>query len=516
MNRREYGSQHETTPLLSHNDSADVHGTWLLARRRSSAFLSFLSQPEDKDADEYLEWRRKRSLYLIIGLITLNQAGIGILNSFGVDLIQTLTCAEYYYAAPNRPMVPNLPAAGDPSDLCSVAYVDKRTSQVSTYTDALGSLTSIIASLVLAQGIFPRFSRRTIGMFTISITLAFSICLTLIPTHYSFEVTVPSTSTIHPTTALNLVVALYVVGGLFGAPQTAMPLLAQVMVLDVCRDDEKTSAFAQIYAANALGMGISSLLLRLILLFFRVEFSILHHQGPFSPFWMVVITIAITTLLVILFLPETKPKVAAKVRTRQSSFSSDGMPSGSVEGTAEGQRPTSAASLSKPRCVSHAVLQILKETLGLLSYLVPYRPSPEAKRDYNLTLILCAVIFSDTITLVWGNLVVFCSTHLHFGPKEVTTLLGLLASKGLFSLFCLPFIVKAVHRIVKTRLRQELLAASVDDFAIEMQIVKREESVVKTDTIIAIGSLGADCVGFVAMGIAASHLSPSGIYASKY
>lgn len=517
MTRQNGEAQDETTPLLRYHSSADAdgQGRWSLARRRSSAFLSFLSQPGDIDGDEYLEWQRRRSRYLIIGMMLLNAAGIGIMNSFGVEIVQTLACAEYYYSSPDGSTFPTLPTVGDPSDLCSVAWVDKRTSQISTYADTLNSLTSIISSLVLAKGIFPRFSRRAIGISAILFVLLLSICLALIPTHYSFDPAVPSASTMHPRTALHLFLAVFVVGGLVGGPQTAIPLLAQVMMLDICRDDEKTTAFAQIYASQTLGIGIASLLLRIILPSFGIEFSILRHQGPFSPFWMVVIAIAITTVLVILFLPETKPIAVAQSQSRRGSISSSDSLLGTTQSSAEGQNPT-PSSIDKPKSPSQPILQIVKETFNLFSYLVPYRASPEAKPDYKLPLILCAVIFSDTITLVWGTLVIFCSTHLHWGPKSVSTLLGVLSSKGIFSMFCLPYIVKAVHRIVKRRMREEVLAAPVEELSAESRLVKREQSVIKTDSIIAVGSLVADCTGFIAMGIAATHLSTAGIYASGY
>lgn len=515
MTRQNGEAQDETTPLLRYHSSGESQGRWSLARRRSSAFLSFLSQPEDEGGDEYLEWERRRSRYLIIGVLLLNAAGIGIMNSFGVEMVQTLACAEYYYSSPDGSTFPTLPTVGDPSDLCSVAWVDKRTSQISTYADTFNSLTSIICSLVLAKAILPRFSRRAIGISAISSVLLFGICLALIPTHYSFDPAVPSTSTMHPRTALHLFLAVFVVGGLFGGPQTAMPLLGQVMMLDVSRDDEKTTAFAQIYATQTLGIGIASLLLRVILPSFGIEFSILRHQGPFSPFWMVAIAIAITTVLVILVLPETKPVAVAQSRSRRGSVSSTDSLLGTTQSSAEGQTPITL-STTKPQSSSQAILQTVKETLGLFSYLVPYRTSPEAKSDYKLPLILCAVIFSDTITLAWGPLVIFCSTHLHWHPKSVSTLLGLLSSKGIFSMFCLPYIVKAVHRIVKRRMRQEVLDASVEELSAETRLVKREQSVIKTDSIIAVASLVADCTGFIAMGIAATHLSTAGIYASGY
>ncbi|GAC95513.1 multidrug transporter [Pseudozyma hubeiensis SY62] len=515
MTRQNHEAQDETTPLLRYHNSADSQGRWSLARRRSSAFLSFLSRPEGEDGDEYLEWQRKRSRYLIIGLLLLNNAGIGILNSFAIEMVQTLACAEYYYSSPDGSTFPTLPTVGDPSDLCSVAWVDKRISQVSTYADTFGSLTSIICSLVLAKAIFPRFSRRAIGISAISSLLLFGVCLALIPTHYSFDPTMPSVSTMHPRTALNLFLAVYVVGGLLGGPQTAMPLLGQVMMLDVCRVDEKTTAFAQISATQTLGIGIASLLLRIILPSFGIEFSVLRHQGPFSPFWMFVIATAITTVLVILLLPETKSMTVAQSQSRRDSASSSDGLLYTTESNAEGQTPSSSA-MNKPRSSPQNFLQTTKETLGLFSYLLPYRTSPGARMDYKLTLILCATIFSDTITLVWGNLLVFCSTHLRWGPKNVSTFMGLLSLKGVFAMFCLPYIVKAVHRIVKRRMREEVLAANVEELSAETQLVKRERSVIKTDSIIAIGSLVADCSCFIMMGIAATRLSSGGIYASTF
>lgn len=513
MTRRSSNPQDETTPLLNYHNAAEGEGRWSLARRRSSAFLSFLSEPEDKDGDEYLQWQRKRALVFIIVLNTLYFVGIGIWNSFAVELVQTLACAEYYYPVqPDGSVFPTLPAAGDPSDLCSVARVDKRTNEVSTYLDTFSSLTSCIMSLVLAKVVLPRFRRRTIGIASVGFTLILYVLAASIPSHYSFDPAVPSTSTLHPTTSLNLLLALFVVGGLVGAPQTAVPLLAQVMALDVCKEDEKTSAFAQVYATTTIGMGISSILIRLILPAFDLNFSILYHTGPFSPFWMVVINFAITFVLVILFLPETKHMATAASRSRRSSISSEG----SLMDSPEPSRATPPSPHSESWVTTS--LESVKGTLSLFGYLLPYRSSPEAKKDYKLPLILCAIITCDTITMIWSNLVVFCSTHLHFGPKEVSTLLGVLgASKGLFSMFCLPPLVKMVHRIVKRRMRQEAMAASVESLPnATTRLVKREESVITTDRIVATGSLMCDCLGFIAMGVAASHLSVAGIYGSEY
>lgn len=236
-------------------------------------------------------------VFLIVGLTTLYNVGIGISHSFTIELVQTLACAEYYYSpSSDGTTFPTLPTTDDPFLWCSVAPVDKRTSQVETSIDTFSSLTACVASLVLAKYVFPRAGRRTIGIALPLLGIISAMLVALIPTHYSFDAAIPSTSTVHPTTCLNLL-ALYVVAGLLGVPQTASLLLSQVMVLDVCREDEKTSAFAQVYATMTLGMACSSIILRLVLPFFGLDFSVLRHSGPFSPFWMVVISHLITFIL---------------------------------------------------------------------------------------------------------------------------------------------------------------------------------------------------------------------------
>lgn len=518
MARRPSAPQDETTPLLSYHNEGDGEGRWSLARRRSSAFLSFLSEPEDKSGDEYQRYHRKRTIYLIVALNTAYNIGIGIYNSFAVELIQTLACAEYYYSSTSTGSpFPTLPSAGDPSDLCSVPWVDKRTSQMATYMDTFGSLTACVASLFIAKGLFPRFSRRSIGIASVLATMIFAIGLASIPTHYSFDADVPSSSTLPPTTSMYLVLSLFIVAGFLGAPQTAMPLLSQVMVLDVCREDEKTSGFAQVFASMTLGMGLASMLLRFVLPSFGLNFSILHHSGPFSPFWIVVTTFAITLTLVVLFLPETKPIAAARADSRRASFSSDDSHASIDAPGYEAQQRPAVLPDDSERSSTGSVLQSVKEMFGLFGYLLPYQPHEGAKRDFKLPLMLCAVVFGDTITMVWSNLVVFCSTHLHFGPQETTTLLGILgATKGLFSLFALPWIVKAVRRMVKKRMTEEIMAVSTEELSQETRVVKREESVILTDRLVATAALGCDFLGFTAMGIAASHLSSKGIYGSKY
>ena len=516
MTRRTSETLDETTPLLVHHNSEVGERRWSLARRRSSAFLSFLSEPEDKDGDEYAEWQRKRTIFLIVGLTTLYAVGSGITNSFTVELVQTLACAEYYHSSsPDGSPFPTLPSAGDPSELCSVAWVDKRTSQMATYVDSISNLTICIASLILATVILPRFSRRSIGIALPLCNLAFALSIALIPTHYSFDASVPSTSITHPTTSMNLLLLVYIVGGLLGVPTTGFLILAQVMVLDACREDEKTSAFAQVYATNTLGMAISSILLRFVLPNLGINFSILRHTGPFSPYWMVVISYLITTISTALLLPETKP-VSARSLSRTASISSDDEHPGHRDGQVAEAQGQSVSSTAEPRSSTAAIWQTIKETLSLFGYLVPYKSPSNNRTDFKLPLILLAVLSSDTITLIWSNLVVFCSTHLNFGPKEVTTLLGIIgASKGLFAILVLPHIVKAVRRVVARKMRQELNVASLGDVSTETRSVKREESVIRTDLIVAAGSLLCDALGFIAMGIAAAHLSAEGIYGSK-
>ena len=78
--------------------------------RRGGLSRTFLSEPEDKEGQEYLNYQRKRAGYLIVFLATVYNIGIGIYNSFAVELIQTLTCAEYYHSSssPESPF-PTLP-----------------------------------------------------------------------------------------------------------------------------------------------------------------------------------------------------------------------------------------------------------------------------------------------------------------------------------------------------------------------------------------------------------------------
>ncbi|SJX60432.1 uncharacterized protein SRS1_11736 [Sporisorium reilianum f. sp. reilianum] len=515
MTRQAADSRDESTPLLSHADGVNDQRRWSLARRRSSAFLSFLSEPDDKDGGEYADWQRKRSIFLIVGLSTLYNVGMGVSHSYITELVQTLACAEYYYSpSSDGTTLPTLPSTDDPFVWCSVAPVDKRTSQVGTYLDTFSSLTSCIASLVLAKVVFPRASRRAIGIVLPLLAIIFAAFTALIPTHYSFDAAVPSTSTLHPTTCINLLLGIYIVAGLLGVPQTAPLLLSQVMVLDVCKEDEKTSAFAYVYSTMTLGMAFWSVISRLVLPLFGLDFSVLRHTGPFSPFWMVVIGHLITTVLTILFLPETKLKPSARLRSRTSSFSSDNDELMADGRNAEAQQAT-RSSTSEPRSWAAAIWETVKDTLGLFGYLIPYKASPDAKRDHKLPLMLCAAITGDTITMVWGNLIVFCSTHLRFGPKEVATLLGVIgAGRSLFSILALPFIVKAVRRVVASRMRQELRETSIEQVSTETRLVKREESVVRTDRLIASGSLVWDMMGFIAMSVAAARLSGTGIYAS--
>jgi MFS family permease len=516
MTRELEPDRNETTPLLSYRERGDGERRWSIARRRSSAFLSFLSEPDDKDGDEFQEYHRKRAIYLMVFISTVYNIGVGIYNSFAVELIQTLACAEYYHvSSPSAPdaTFPTLPTAGDPLEICSVPWVDKRTSQMATYSDTLSSISGCIASLVLAKQVLPRFSRRAAFIASILVSLITCSLLAMLPTHYSFDSSVPSSSTVHPTVAMHLFIALCFVGGLFGAFQTALSLLGQVMMLDVCKEDEKTAAFAKTFASITLGMAIASVVIRLVLPAFHLNFSILHHTGPFSPFWICVGVWLIALAIATLFLPETKRLAPVHRRSRRGSDAS------TATDTSVSHIQTASPLTTQPSAspsLARRVVADVQETLGLFGYLVPYKPGPGAKRDYKLPLMMCALVFCDTITLIWSNLVVFCSTHLHFGPPEVTTLLGLLgATKGLYSLFALPWIVKMVHRAVKRRMRDEIVAASIEELPSEVRIAKREQSVIFTDQIVAMASLSCDCLGFVAMGVAASHLSVPGIYGSK-
>ncbi|UTT94830.1 hypothetical protein NDA17_000267 [Ustilago hordei] len=470
MTRRVREDQDENTPLLRHHNTDHGQGRWSLARRRSSAFPSLFSQPEDKDGEDYLQHQRKIDLYLVVFVNVVYNVAIGIMNSFFVELIQTLSCAEYYYdsSSPDS-RFPTLPTTGDPSDF-----------------------------------------RRAVTIGAVVVAVLHATTMALLPTHYSFDPAVASTSTVHPTVSLYLLLTTLVVGGLLGAPQTAMPVLSQVMALDVCKEDEKTAAFSQVFASMTLGMAISSTVLQFLPLF-NVHFSILHHTGPFSPFYMVVGVHLVALIIVILLLPETKPIPSPQNLSRRTSVSSD---EDSQEHFGGSDRQVLVSSSDPPSSTSSGIAQSLKEMLGLFGYLIPYQPHPGSKRDYKLPLMLCGLVFCDTISTVWSNLVVFCSTHLHFGPQEVTILLGVIgATKGLYALFALPLIVTFVRKTVKKKIHEELTAsASIEYLSTETRLAKREESVILTDKIVALGSLACDCAGFIAMGVAASHLSAAGIY----
>ncbi|KAJ1602853.1 hypothetical protein NDA14_001460 [Ustilago hordei] len=474
MTRRVREDQDENTPLLRHHNTDDGQGRWSLARRRSSAFPSLFSQPEDKDGEDYLQHQRKIDLYLVVFVNVVYNVAIGIMNSFFVELIQTLSCAEYYYdsSSPDS-RFPTLPTTGDPSDF-----------------------------------------RRAVTIGAVVVAVLHATTMALLPTHYSFDPAVASTSTVHPTVSLYLLLTTLVVGGLLGAPQTAMPVLSQVMALDVCKEDEKTAAFSQVFASMTLGMAISSTVLQFLPLF-NVHFSILHHTGPFSPFYMVVGVHLVALIIVILLLPETKPIPSPQNLSRRTSVSSD---EDSQEHFGGSDRQVLVSSSDPPSSTSSGIAQSLEEMLGLFGYLIPYQPHPGSKRDYKLPLMLCGLVFCDTISMVWSNLVVFCSTHLHFGPQEVTILLGVIgATKGLYALFALPLIVTFVRKTVKKKIHEELTAsASIEYLSTETRLAKREESVILTDKIVALGSLACDCAGFIAMGVAASHLSAAGIYGSAF
>ncbi len=180
------------------------------------------------------------------------------------------------------------------------------------------------------------------------------------------------------------------------------------------------------------------------------------------------------------------------------------------------QHQTSSAR-TRPHSAFSAAWQALKNTLSLFLYFVPYQTSPGAKKDYKLCLMLIAMIFVDTISMIWNNLLVFCSGHLRFGPQDVTTLMGFFGiTKGLYLLLALPWVVATVRIAVKKRMRQELVEAPTEELTTETRVAKREEAVIYTDRIVAIGSLAFDGIGFIAMGIAASYLSTSGIYGSIF
>ncbi len=158
-------------------------------------------------------------------------------------------------------------------------WVDKRTSQVLTYSSVLSSITSCVASLLLANVLLPRFGRRSLTIGVIVASALVTGLMPFIPTHYSFNAAVPSTSTLSPTTGIHLYLYLFVAAGFFGIPQLAMLLLTQVMLLDIVRDDEKTSAFSLVGASVTLGMAASTFLIRFVLPYFGVSFSTLNHTG---------------------------------------------------------------------------------------------------------------------------------------------------------------------------------------------------------------------------------------------
>lgn len=390
MSRRLASPQDETTPLLTHHTTGDGEGRWSLARRRSSAFLSFLSEPEDKEREDFQRYHRMRLVYLIVGISIVYNIGIGIFNSYIIEFIQTLACAEYYYPSADSTF-PTLPSTGNPQDLCSVPWVDKRTSELTTYTDVTSGMTSCIVSLLLAKGILPRYGRRFLSIVSVIITIIFAVLMALIPTHYSFNPAIPSASTTHPTTASILFLVLYTGANLLGSPQLTMVLLTQVMVLDVVREDEKTAGLSRTFATTTLGMAASSFLIRVVLPAFGLQFSFLRHEGPFSPFWIFAGTMTITLVLIVLFLSETKTMAAANARLRTMSVSSYDSHDDS------GAHPATPILDSGKSSLSTA-WQDLKNTLGMFGYFLPYEPAPGARKDYKLPLILGAVIFSDAIS----------------------------------------------------------------------------------------------------------------------
>lgn len=512
--------QDETTPLLSQDSTAQDEPRGSLARRRSSAFLSFLSEPEDKDSDGYGKFHRKRAVYLIVFLYMTYNISIGLTHPYFFELIQTLACAEYYYASNAQdPRFPGLPSAGDPLELCSVPSVDKRISQVATYTTVFGAASSCIISLLLAKGLLPRFRRRTLAMAPVVVSMTVAVVLVMIPTHYSFDPAVASSSTMHPTTALNFFLAVIVIGSMLGAQQTALPLIVQAMILDVVREDERTSGLSQLYAGVTIGLSLSSVVLGLVLPYFNVHFSILHHSGPFSPFWLPAIVLLLTLILMYFWLPETRSFAKVVSASRRNSVSSHDRLHRN-ESSAERQAtsaPSPSPSLAQPESWSSTALNGIKGTLSMFGYLLPYRPHPGAAKDYKLPLMLIGVIFSDNISVIWDTMFVFCSTHLHFGPEDITKLVGVLGgTKGAFGLLVLPWVVHNVRHAVKKRLREELPFASTDGLTPEDQNAQREKSAIYTDRIIALVSLGFDCAGFTAMGVAAARLSSEGIYGSEY
>lgn len=499
--------QGESTPLLQASPSSppETYSSLVRARRRSSAFLSFLSEPEFSEEAEHEDARRSRTISLLVCLSVVYYAGVMVLNSFSIEEIKTLSCAEYYYpSTANREDHPR-PLGGDPMRLCAVPFVDKRTSEMMSYTDTLSSFTGCIGSLLIAKYVLPKLSRRTAALTSVAISIVYLVALSMVPTHYSLDPTVSSTSSMHPTNAQYLFVAIFTFANLLGSPQNMFPILMQVMVVDVCKEDEKASSFSKILAGNLIGATVASFLLLVLFPYFGIHFSILYHTGPCSPFLVAAVLMTLTLILVAWLLPETKP----------SSASHQGGPSETaalLRDSTDERRDRDQGTVSDDNSKYPSGLSWLRpviDTMSLFGYLLPYRSSSDGKWDYKLSVMLIALLFGDTLTVAWSNLIVFASSHLDFGPEDVAIFLGALGgSKGLYNLFGLPLVVKHIRKIVKGRIRDEILAGETP------VINKRERYVVETDRIVAMVSLAFDVLGWLCMGLAAKQLSVLSIYGS--
>lgn len=432
---------------------------------------------------------------MLVCLSVMYYTGIMINNAYMVEEIKTLACAEYYYPTTARNVT--LPMGGDPMRLCAVPFVDKRTSEIMAYTDTLSSFTGFISSLLIANFVLPKVSRRTAALVAVALSVLSLVALCLVPTHYSLDPMEASVSTMHPQASQHLFEAIIVISNLLGATQTMFPIVMQVMVVDVCKDGEKASSFAKLMVGNLLGATASSICILVLFPFFGLHFSVLYHTGPCSPFLVAAAVMALTFILVAMFLPETKPSSVAVHAENEDTASP----------TYVDTCPTRDQITDDDDNAANVTwLKPVIDTVGLFSYVLPYKSSPDAKWDYKLSVMLIALLFGDTLMLAWSNLVVFASSHLDFGPEDVAVLLGALgASKGLFNLFGLPLVVKHIRKVVRRRIRNEMAEGEVSN------VDRRERYIVETDKIVAMLSLGVDVVGWMCMGLAAKHLSVAGI-----
>ncbi|PWZ00741.1 hypothetical protein BCV70DRAFT_175149 [Testicularia cyperi] len=510
-------------------------GRWSLARKRSSAFLSFLSEPEDRQGQEYRDYVRTKTIYTLVFISFVYYCGIALMNSFLIDLMETLACAEYYYSA-HTPSSPG-DASANPAKLCSVTAVEARTNQIAAYCDSFASLLSIFGAIATSQFVLPRFGRRAVAALTATISFGFLFALALIPTNYSLDPSVPSTSLVHPTTSIYLFLAIEIVGGALAAPQVSWPIVTQVTVLDVCKEDEKTASFARLAAANALGNVMAPFLLKFLFPLLNLHFDILHHAGPCSPFLVAAMFMLVAFALIITIMPETKAglselglhphnvDVASGLDSETSSLLQP--PDDLLEPSLQTDEIGSSGASAQPSGTHRSPFVRALGSLSVLGYFLPYRPNDGGKADYKLCVMLVALLFGDTITLAWSNLMVFAVSHLGFGAEDVAVFLGSLGStKGIFSLLVLPGLVLWIRGRVKARIRDELAhdcdagpGGSIDSdengqVPITTLVQQRERYVVITDKIVAVFSLAADFLGWICVGLAVSAASTPGIYAS--